>query len=255
MWPLTVEGVEVFGLLFVRCLGFYLAGPLFAERSIPAQVRILLAAGTSVALLPLAGAGIPPATDLPHFVLAVAGETFMGLLLGFGAALPFVGIRMAAELIGIQIGFGIVNILDPREGGQVSILDRFYELAAVTVFLVLNGHHLLLRAMGTSLRVVPLGGVSPSPGLAGHLTGMAGSMFVTALAVGAPLIAVLFLTDAAMGFVARTVPQMNIFIVGFPVKIGIGLFGIAVTLPFFVRTIDRLIPSIERDLLLLLSGM
>ncbi len=255
MWPLTVEGVEVFGLLLVRCLGFYLAGPVFAERSIPGQVRVLLAAGTAVALLPVVGSGMAPATDLPHFVLAVAGETFMGVLLGFGAALPFVGIRMAAELIGIQIGFGIVNVIDPREGGQVSVLDRFYELAAVTVFLVLNGHHLLLRALGTSLRVVPLGGVAPAPGLAGQLMGMAGSMFVTALAVGAPLIAVLFLTDAAMGFVARTVPQMNIFIVGFPVKIAIGLFGIAVTLPFFVRTIDRLIPSIERDLLLLLSGM
>ena len=255
MWPFDVEGAEVFGLLLVRCLGFYLAGPLFAERSIPAQVRLLLAAATTVALLPVAPPAVLPGTDLPQFVFAVAGETFMGLLLGFGAALPFIGIRIAAELIGIQIGFGIVNVIDPRDGGRISVLDRFYELAAVTVFMALNGHHLLLKALGTSLRVVPIGGVSPSPGLAGHVMGMAGSMFVTALAVGAPLIAVLFLTDAAMGFVARTVPQMNIFIVGFPIKIGIGLFGIAVTLPFFVRTIDRLIPSIERDLLLLLSGM
>jgi flagellar biosynthetic protein FliR len=255
MWPLTVEGAELFGLLLVRCLGFYMAGPLFTERGLPGQVKVLLAAGTAIALLPIVPFGPLPATDLPHFVLAVAGETFMGILLGFGAGLPFIGIRMAAELIGIQVGFGIVNVIDPREGERVSVLGRFYELAAIMVFLALNGHHLLLRALGTSIRVVPIGGVAPSPGLVGHLVGMAGSMFVTALAVGAPLIAVLFLTDAAMGFVARTVPQMNIFIVGFPVKIAIGLFGIAVTLPFFMRTIDRLIPAIERDLLLLLSGM
>jgi flagellar biosynthetic protein FliR len=69
------------------------------------------------------------------------------------------------------------------------------------------------------------------------------------------MITVLFLTDAAMGFVARTVPQMNIFIVGFPVKIGLGLFGIALTLPFFFRTVEHLITGIERDLLVLLSGM
>lgn len=255
MWPLDADGAELFGLLLVRCLGFYLAGPLFAERSIPVQVRVLLAAATSLALLPVVPPAPLPATSLAGFVCAVAGETFMGLLLGFGAALPFIGIRMAAELIGIQIGFGIVNVIDPRDGGRVGVLDRFYELTAVTVFMALNGHHLLLKALGTSLRVVPIGGVAPSPGLVGHVMGMAGTMFVTALAVGAPLIAVLFLTDAAMGFVARTVPQMNIFIVGFPIKIAIGLFGIAVTLPFFMRTVDRLIPGLERDLLLLLSGM
>ena len=78
---------------------------------------------------------------------------------------------------------------------------------------------------------------------------------VIALAVGGPVIAVLFLTDAAMGFVARTVPQMNIFIVGFPVKIGLGLLGVALTFPFFTRTIDRLICGLEGDLLALLAGM
>jgi flagellar biosynthetic protein FliR len=162
---------------------------------------------------------------------------------------------MAAGLIGVQMGFGIVNVLDPREGQQVPLLSRLYDLIAVLLFLLMNGHHLLIRALGLSVRAMPLGGVQIGPGVAEQLLGLAGSIFVVALAVGAPLIAVLFLTDAAMGFVARTVPQMNIFIVGFPVKIALGMLGIALTLPFFVRTIDRLMSNLETDLLALLAGM
>ncbi len=245
----------MFGLLLVRCLGFYMAGPVFAQRAIPGRIKVLLAVATAAALFPAVGVETAVAPGMVGFALAVAGETFMGLVLAIGAALPFVGIRLAANLIGIQMGFGIVNVIDPKDGERVSILDRLYDIVSVMLFLVLNGHHLLLRALGASLGIVPLGGAAPSLGVAGQLVGMAGSMFVVALAVGAPLIAVLFLTDAAMGFVARTVPQMNIFIVGFPVKIAIGLFGVAVTLPFFLSTIQKLIPSIERDLRLLLSGM
>lgn len=255
MWPITAEGAEVFGLLLIRALSFFVAGPLFMERGVPAQIKLFMGLATAVALWPLAPAATLPATTLAGFLLAVAGETFIGIVLAFGASLPFIGIRIGASLLGIQMGFGIVNVMDPRNGGQSPIIARFYEIAALMAFLLLQGHHLLLKALGLSLRAVPLGGVTLSAGIAQQLLGMAGSMFVLALAVGGPLIAVLFLTDAAMGFVARTVPQMNIFIVGFPIKIGLGLFGIAVTLPFFFRTIERLLPGLERDLLILLSGM
>lgn len=256
MWPLTVEGAEIFGLLLIRCLGFYVAGPVFANRGLPARVKLLLGVATALALfcaVPQTGRLL--ATDLLGFTLAVAGETFIGVILGFGAALPFVGIRMAGSLLGLQMGFGIVNIMDPQRGERIPILAKLYDIVGITLFLLLNGHHLLLRALGLSLRVVPLGGAEFTGALGGQLVAMAGSIFVVALAIGGPMIAVLFLTDAAMGFVARTVPQMNIFIVGFPIKIGLGLLGIALTLPFFFRTVQGLLPGIERNLLGLLSGM
>ncbi len=255
MGPLSLDSVETFGLLLVRCVSFYAAGPIFAHRSIPAQVKLLLGAVTAIALYPVLPPAAPQAADLLSFAFSVAAETLLGILLAFAAVLPFEGIRMAAGLVDIQIGFGIVQVIDPRGESQVSILARLYDVLAVTLFLLLNGHHLLLRALGMSLRVVPLGEASVGAGVVGQLIGMAGSMFVTALAIGGPLIAVLFLTDAAMGFVARTVPQMNIFIVGFPVKIGVGLLGVALTLPFFTRTLEHLISGIERDLLTLLAGM
>lgn len=256
MWPITVEGAETFGLLLVRCLGFFVAGPLFAQRQLPAQVKILLGAVTALALFPIAPAvGGPVAVDLVPFLLAVAGEAFLGLLLGFAATLPFVGIRMAGELVGVQMGFGMVSVLDPTEEQQVSVITRFYDILALLLFLLLDGHHLLLRALGLSLHALPPGQVGFGARAAQHLVGLGGSVFITALAVGGPLIAVLFLTDAAMGFVARTVPQMNIFIVGIPVKIGLGLLAMSLTLPFFMRSIDRLTSSLGRDLLALLAGI
>ncbi len=255
MWPINAETAEIFGLLFSRCLGFYIAGPLFAQRTIPSQIKLLLAVVTSLALMPLVTTAGPPPADLWGFGLAVAGETFAGLLLGFAATLPIAGIRLGASLVGIQMGFGIVNVIDPKEGGQSPILSRFYHMLALVLFLLLNGHHLLIRALGVSLELVPLGGAQLSTGLAGHLIGLAGTMFLTALAVGGPLIAVLFLADAALGFVARTVPQMNIFIVGFPIKIALGLLGIGLTLPYFFRTVEELISGLERDFLVLLAGM
>lgn len=255
MIPLTIENAEGFGLLLIRCLSFFMAGPIFAQRTLPASAKLLLGAGTAVALFPLVPTPGVAGSTLPDFLLAVTGETFLGLLLGFAAALPFAGIRMAAGLIGIQMGFGIVSVFDPSEGTQEPLMARLYNLFAITLFLVLNGHHLLLRALGASLQAVPLGGVTLGTGVLGQLIGMGGSIFIMMLAVGAPLIAVLFLTDAAMGFVARAVPQMNIFIVGFPVKIGLGLLGVSLTLPFFSRTIDQLIVGLEHDLLTLLAGM
>jgi flagellar biosynthesis protein FliR len=256
MWPLTTMGAEVFGLLLVRCLSFFVAGPIFAQRNIPMQFKVLLAVGISVSLFPMVSAsGMTPSTDLGSFLLMVAGETLIGLILAFGVSIPFAGIKMAAGLIGIQMGFGIVNVMDPKSGTQIPILAKVYDLLAITLFLILNGHHLLLKGLGVSLNLVPLGGVEFSSGMVGQLIGMASSIFVIALSVGAPLIAVLFLTDAALGFVARTVPQMNIFIVGFPIKIALGLTGVAVTVPFFYRTVESLIGGIEQDLLILLRGM
>ena len=255
MWPITAENAEVFGLLFTRCLGFYIAGPLFMQRSIPAQIKLLLAVVTAIALFPALPPGAAPATDLWHFSLSVAAETFVGVLLGFAATLPITGIRLGTSLVGIQMGFGIVNVMDPKEGGQDPIVSRFYHMLTLVLFLILNGHHLMIRALGASLDLVPLGAAHCSANLLGHLFGMAGTMFLTALAVGGPLIAVLFLADAALGFVARTVPQMNIFIVGFPIKIALGLLGIGLTLPYFFRTVDGLLTGLERDFLILLAGM
>ena len=256
LWPFTPAGAEAFGLLLVRCLGFFIAGPLFAQRTLPAQVKVLLGAAVAIALFPVAG--VPTGgtiVTLPAFLFAVAGEAFVGILLGFAAALPFVGIRMAGELVGVQMGFGIVSVLDPREDQRISVIAQFYDLLALLLFLLFDGHHLLLRALGTSVRAVPLGQAVLGAHAVQQVLALGGSIFIVALSVGGPLIAVLFLTDAAMGFVARTVPQMNIFIVGFPVKIGLGLLGLALTLPFFTRTMDRLMSGLERDLLTILAGM
>ena len=255
MWPMTLEGAEIFGLLLVRSMSFFISGPIFAQQRVPATIKILLGMATTVALFGLVPPAPLPAHDLVSFLVCVTGETFLGILLGLAAAFPFAGIQLAGSLVGVQMGFGIVSAWDPQSESQENLIARLYGALALLLFLVLNGHHLLFRALGLSLKILPLGGVVLGAGVMKEVVGLAGSIFVISLAVGGPLLAVLFLADAAMGFVARTVPQMNIFIVGFPVKIGIGVLGIALTLPFFARTLDRLLSGLERDLLALLAGM
>ena len=255
MEPITLAGAERFALLLVRCTGFFLTGPIFAQQRVPPLVKILLGLSVTIALYGVAPVTALPARGLGAFLFCVAGDTFLGMLLGFAAALPFAGIHLAGSLTGVQMGFGIVQSWDPSTEGQEDLIARIYGLLSVLLFLLLNGHHLLLRALGLSLKALPLGGVVLTASLAHQVVALAGSVFVVALAIGGPLLAVLFLVDAAMGFVARTVPQMNIFIVGFPVKIGVGLLGIVLTAPFFARTVDRLMCGMERDLLGLLAGM
>lgn len=248
--------IEVFLLVWIRCLSFFGVGPLLADRKIPNQIKIVAALATTFALYPSVDpSGWVVQRSLLGFALLIGREVLLGAALGIAASLVFMGIRIAGNLIGIQMGFSIVNVFDPNTASETSIIGQLQELMAVFLFLLVDGHHLLLRALAFSLeRVPPGGGLDPSA-LAGALLPMAGTMFVTAIQVGAPMLSALFLTDAALGFVARAVPQMNVFIVGIPVKIGVGILLLVVTAPLFARLLTWHFGLMEGQLTSLLGGM
>jgi flagellar biosynthesis protein FliR len=248
--------IEVFLLILVRCLTFFNLGPLMADRKIPGQVKILLALASTFALY--------PTVSTEHWVLEktllgygllIGREVLLGAALAMAASMVFIGVRMAGNLLGIQMGFSIVNVFDPNTASEVSLVGQLQELLAIFIFLLVDGHHFLLRALSFSLQRVPPGGNLAPAALAGALLPMAGTMFVTTLQVGAPVLGALFLTDAALGFVARAVPQMNVFIVGIPVKIGVGLLLLIATAPLFARLMTWHFSVLEGQLLTLLGGM
>jgi flagellar biosynthesis protein FliR len=250
------DQLETFLLVLIRCLTFFAAGPLFSDRKIPTPVKALAATATALALFPtLAGHGWVTERSLLGYAVLVGKEVLLGAALGLVSSFVFMGVRMAGSLLGIQMGFSIANVYDPSSSSEVSLIGQMQELLAVYLFLLADGHHLLLRALSFSLEKVPPGAAVHVAGMVGTIVPMASMMFLTTIQVGAPVLGALFLTDAALGFVARAVPQMNVFIVGIPVKIGVGIVLLVVTAPLFARLLSLQFAQMDRQVLALLGGM
>ena len=225
----TVQQFTLYALMLVRVGMLFSVAPILGNARIPVQVKAAITLVITL-LLYLAYEGGEGAHAAPGNVFellgAVLGEAFAGLIIGYTAFLLFSGVEMAGEIVDIQVGFGLVNVIDPAGGSQVSILGQFYYIVAMMFFLAVDGHHALLKAMGDSFKLMPPGSVVwfKQPGHAGPLlANFFTRLFGIALQVAAPSIAVLFLTNLSMGLLARTLPQMNVFIVGMPMNIVVGL--------------------------------
>ncbi|MBW2036551.1 MAG: flagellar biosynthetic protein FliR [Deltaproteobacteria bacterium] len=151
-------------------------------------------------------------------------EVMFGLVISLTVRLFFTAVQLGGQLVGFQMGFAIANILDPESGVQGSILSQAGYLLAVVIFLLLDGHHLFLRALADSFSVVRVGEFGFSDGLFHQMLKISGDIFVLAVKLAAPAIASLLLTSAAFGIIAKVVPQINILIVAFPLQIVVGLF-------------------------------
>lgn len=230
-WP--VAWVEVFLLAVFRVAGVLGAMPVLGGRGVPARVKLSLALLITFLLLPALPLQTWPLQ--PHGIWdwlgLVTQEVLFGLLLGFAAQLPILAMQMAGELIGLQMGFGIAAVLDPETGSQENPLASLLRNTALLLFLVFNGHHIVLKALADSFQALPPGGLHLSPDLLDQGIGLTGHLLDLGLRLGAPALAALLLAEVGLGLIARTVPQMNIFIVGFPLKIGLGFAMLALTLP------------------------
>lgn len=226
----SLEQFTLYALMLVRVSVLFSVAPILGNASIPTQVKAAIAMVFTLLLYLAFKGGHPGTYPVPGNIFeltgAVCGEAFAGLIVGYTAFLLFSGVEMAGEIVDIQVGFGLVNVIDPAGGAQVSILGQFYYIVAMLFFLAIDGHHALLKALGDSFSLMPPGSVVwfKQAGHAGPLLAQFFTrLFGIALQVAAPSIAVLFLTSLSMGLLARTIPQMNVFIVGMPMNIIIGL--------------------------------
>ncbi|NLU49757.1 MAG: flagellar type III secretion system protein FliR [Syntrophomonadaceae bacterium] len=230
--PFSLDG---FLLVFGRVSGLFLSAPVYSSRQIPVQLRVLFALLLAAVM---ASTGVPRyeinISNTGLFLLALLQEMLTGYALGLVAYMVFAGIQLAGQLMDMQMGFGIVNVVDPQSGIQVPLIGNFNYLLALLVFLGINGHHLLLLALHQSYQFVPVLGVSFVPGFTRFVVELGAYMFVVGLKIAAPVVAALFVADVALGFMARTVPQMNVFLVGIPLKILGGILMLLVFLPVYI---------------------
>ena len=254
MFNLSYHQFIVFFLGFVRIATILCTVPVFGFNAVPNTVKAGLSFLVALIMFPLIDAGslkIP--VDLWPFMLLVLKEVVVGLIIGLSTAFFFVGIQMAGELIGLEMGFGIVNVLDPISGEQVSIMGQFQYVLALLLFLLIDGHHFFLQAIKATYDVIPIGGIVFSKMISGKIVEMSGKIFIIALKIGGPALTALFITSFVMGVVARTVPQMNIFIVGFPLKISVGLLIVGLSLPLFTYVFNKFFEVFKHDVVQLIQ--
>ena len=240
----------------MRVGAILMTAPIFGSKKLPIQLKIgfiLLIAIILFPLLPSFAFAFP--TKPLSFGLAMGSEVILGVIIGFSVRLLFAGIQLAGQLVGFQMGFAIVNVMDPLTSVQFSILSQFKNIIAMLVFLSINAHHWFIKAIVSSFQMVPPTDFNFSPNLMESILGLANRVFVIAVKVGAPMIAALLFTSVALGLIAKTVPQMNILIVGFPLKIAIGLIGLGLSLPFICYFFKMVFNGIWADIILLLRAM
>jgi flagellar biosynthetic protein FliR len=238
---IPIDALAVFFLIFLRVGAILMSMPVLNNRSIPVLFKAGLALAASFLLYPLldrTAFAVP--SHLGNFAIGAVSEVLLGISIGMVVNLIFVGLQMAGQISGYQMGLAIARVMDPSAGQQVPLLSQFFQLFAFLMFLTLNAHHWFLRALADSFELVRPFGFRLSGSLIEQLMDVAGNTFVIAIKVGAPVIAVLMLTSIAFGLIARTVPQMNVLFVAMPLKIMVGLIFIGFSLPYlssFLRTV------------------
>ncbi len=231
---ITAEQIETFIFVFLRVGAIVVTIPIFGSGPAPARVKAGLSLMIAFLLFPFVELHAPPPEILP-LTLRMVGEVMIGIIIGFAGRLVFVGVQLAGQLAGFQMGFAIVNVIDPVTSAQVSIMAQFQYLLAVLVFLAVDGHHIFLSAIAESYRIVLPFDFHFSGELAQAISELAKDIFIVAIKAGAPAITALLMVSIGFGLISRTVPQIHIMIVGFPVKIAVGLIGIGLALPLVAR--------------------
>lgn len=243
------ELAEAFVLVLIRIGAMIMMVPAFGDATVPASVKWGLSILITLLLFPIVKAGIPPTGDLGFvsLVLGIAGELLIGIVIGLSARMMFAGIQLAGEMVGFQMGFSVASVIDPASSDQVSVIAEFQYLLSLLLFMTVNAHHVFISAIAESYQVVPPLSVHLSGPLLQALVSLSKDIFVIAVKISAPVMAVLLFTNVAMGLVARTVPQMNIFIVSFPLQIAVGLLFIGIAAPVFAKVAQHLFLGIAGD--------
>ncbi|MFQ5571038.1 MAG: flagellar biosynthetic protein FliR [Rhodothermales bacterium] len=240
-------------LVFVRISGLIVAAPFFGHGSVPVRVKILLGFLLSYALVGIVPGPLPPNVEHPAaLAAAVVVEVLTGLALGYATQFIFWSVQFAGEVIGFQMGLAMAQVYNPLEGGYANPLGRILSLSFLIVFIMIDGHHHILRGLVTSFEVVPLAGANVAA-TGPLLLKWTGALFLTALRIASPFMITIFLVDVTLGVFARVVPQADLFSVGLPLKLLVGLGMVAYFLQNFFPAIPNLIAQMLEDMLNLIE--
>jgi flagellar biosynthetic protein FliR len=233
---------------FIRTLALFAGMPVFSQRQVPARVRIGLALFIAVAAQPsLPDMPVIPLDSLPQLLAVTGQQLLIGLAMGFAVRVVFAALEFAGELIGLQMGLNFAGFFDPSTGSQGTSTSRFLGSMVAFLFVAINGHLMLINSLVESFQAFPVG-EEPFRFLRIAQPQVWGAeIFRMGLWIALPLITMLMFVNLVLGIISRVAPQLNVFSVGFPLTVSIGLVGLVATLPLmhqpFMIALERMLAA------------
>ena len=258
MAPILFSEAEIirFVVVLTRISGIMFFAPFFSNRSFPIQVRIAFILVTAFILAPsLPLNSLPPELNLGNIAIVFINEIMFGLVIGFAAMLVFAGMQFAGQIMSFQMGFSLINVIDPQTDVQSSVFSFLNNFIGLLFFLLINGHHWFLRAVNDSFTVLPVGGIQIDRPLVDYIVQLSAQMLIIALRIGGPIIIVTIITDILIGVVGRTAHFINILIVGLPLKVLVGFACMSFTFYFLPHYLDGIYSELYESMFSLIRAM
>lgn len=226
---------------FVRVLALFSVAPVFSQRAIPLRLKVGLALLVAICAQPVLGVQPVISINSAQALGTVVQQVVIGLSVGFAVRLVMAAVEVAGEVIGLQMGLNFASFFDPTSNAQLSAVARFMVQIATLLFIVINGHLLVLMAVLKSFEAFPVDGNFLQAIAQMRLHEMGSAVFASAFWIALPMIAMLLFVNLVLGIISRVAPQMNIYAVGFPVTLTVGLLGLVATLPLLEQPMVALL--------------
>ncbi|MCR5175919.1 MAG: flagellar type III secretion system protein FliR [Anaerovibrio sp.] len=241
-YDLLQNHAAVFLLMMTRISGIFLIAPFFGSQNIPVYFRAGIAFAISLVMFPVIDQkmAIEAPMSIPGYSLAVLAELVIGWTIGFVSYVTLQAVNFGGKMMDMQAGFSVVSEIDPTSGQQNPLIGSFLYYLTLMVFLATNGHHVLLASLIRSFDAIPIMGMNYNSSIAELMVDFTAGIFLTGVKIAMPITFAILLTNVSLGILARTMPQLNIFVVGIPMQIIIGLFVLGITIPFYILFLDVL---------------
>ncbi len=251
-----VETLKLFVLVMVRFSGLMIAAPVLGSRNFPVIAKIGLTALAAMLITPTIAAldETLPSEAVP-FALLAAGEMLIGLIMGLVMTLVFAAIQVGGQIMDMQTGFGMMNVFNPALETQFPIFGFFFFILAVLYLLVTYGHHTMIRAMVSTYEKIPIGGFVARPELQFEVSRWGSAMFIDGLMIAAPVAGSMLLAYGSLGLLGRVVPQIHLFVVGFPITIATGLIVVALIINVYLKILDGMFYRTFQNVAVAINGM
>jgi len=238
--PISLIAIQGFVLCLVRVGSMLGTIPVFSGGQVPMQMRVGIAFLFSMVAFPVVRSYLPAAEMPPLSLLTLAlSEAALGMMVGFLGQLAFMAAEFGGSIIGYQMGFAAANVFDPANQRQIALISQFQSVFAILLFLALDVHHLFLEAIVASFRMLQPGSLNLAGGAVPMLMEVANHSLVLAIRLGAPILALLILSNLALGLMARVFPQLNVFLLSYPINIGVSFIVMGLTMSLVAALLQQ----------------
>ncbi|MDR7856254.1 flagellar biosynthetic protein FliR [Tissierella sp.] len=243
---LLLNEFQLFLLVMVRTSGIFIFSPFFSSQNIPNTMKI----GLTLSISLLISLVLPSSYDFTNdmLVLILVKELIIGIIIGYISYAFFSAFYVMGQIGDMKIGFGMANVIDPQNKVQVPLMGNFYYIISFLLLLGINGHHIIITALVDSYTFLPIGSFQYTGDVINILINTLVKSFEIGFKLSTPIVAIIFLTDVILGIISKTIPQMNVFVVGMPLKVMIGLLIILISMPVFFNAAQGIFDIITNDI-------